>query len=46
MMNIIFLLIETPTDSVVMVVRHIIHEKPKLMLSGINFDSNLAEDIT
>ncbi len=36
----------TPTDSVVMAVRHIIHEKPKLMLSGINFDSNLAEDIT
>lgn len=36
----------TPTDSVVMAVRHIIHEKPDLMLSGINFDSNLAEDIT
>lgn len=36
----------TPTDSVVMAIRHIMHEKPDLMLSGINFDANLAEDIT
>ena len=36
----------TPTDSVVMAVRHVISEKPDLMMSGINFDSNLAEDIS
>lgn len=36
----------TPTDSVVMALRHIMPEKPDYVLSGINFDSNLAEDIT
>ncbi|MDR0695367.1 MAG: 5'/3'-nucleotidase SurE [Holosporales bacterium] len=36
----------TPTDSVVMALRHIVSEKPDFVLSGINFDSNLAEDIT
>ncbi len=35
----------TPTDSVVMAIRHVMQEKPDLMMSGINFDSNLAEDI-
>jgi 5'-nucleotidase len=36
----------TPTDSVVMALRHIMNEKPDLVLSGINNDSNLADDIT
>ncbi|MDR1488821.1 MAG: 5'/3'-nucleotidase SurE [Holosporales bacterium] len=36
----------TPTDSVVMAIRHIMEKKPDIMLSGINFDTNLAEDIT
>lgn len=36
----------TPTDSVVMAVKHVVHSKLDLMLSGINFDANLAEDIT
>ncbi len=36
----------TPTDSVVMAIRHVISEKPDYVFSGINFDSNLAEDMT
>lgn len=36
----------TPTDSVVMALRHVMSEKPDYVLSGINYDSNLAEDIT
>jgi 5'-nucleotidase len=36
----------TPTDSVVMALRYVVSEKPDFVLSGINFDSNLAEDIT
>ncbi|MDR1288821.1 MAG: 5'/3'-nucleotidase SurE [Holosporales bacterium] len=36
----------TPTDCIVMAIRHIMPEKPNFMISGINFDSNLAEDIT
>jgi 5'-nucleotidase len=36
----------TPTDSVVMAMRHIMSEKPDLVLSGVNADSNLADDIT
>ncbi|MDR1475852.1 MAG: 5'/3'-nucleotidase SurE [Holosporales bacterium] len=36
----------TPTDCVVMAVRHVMSERPDFMMSGINFDSNLAEDIT
>ncbi|MDR3030964.1 MAG: 5'/3'-nucleotidase SurE, partial [Holosporales bacterium] len=36
----------TPTDSVVMALRHILDEKkPDFVLSGINCDANLAEDI-
>ncbi|MDR1233746.1 MAG: 5'/3'-nucleotidase SurE [Holosporales bacterium] len=36
----------TPTDSVVMAARHVMPEKADFMFSGINCDSNLAEDIT
>jgi 5'-nucleotidase len=37
----------TPTDCVIMAVRHILkHQPPDLILSGINHGSNLAEDIT
>jgi 5'-nucleotidase len=36
----------TPTDSVVMALRYLMKDKPDYVLSGINFDSNLAEDIT
>lgn len=36
----------TPTDSVVMALRYLMIEKPDFVLSGINFDSNLADDIT
>jgi len=36
----------TPTDSVVMALRHVMPEKPDYVFSGINFDSNLAEDMT
>ncbi|MDR0744522.1 MAG: 5'/3'-nucleotidase SurE, partial [Holosporales bacterium] len=35
----------TPTDSVVMALRHVMAEKPDFLLSGINCDANLAEDI-
>lgn len=36
----------TPTDSVVMAIRYVMENKPDIMLSGVNFDANLAEDIT
>lgn len=37
----------TPTDSVIMGVRHILlDEPPTLVLSGVNNGSNLAEDVT
>ncbi len=37
----------TPTDCVIMAVRHILKEQPPdLVLSGVNHGSNLAEDIT
>lgn len=36
----------TPTDCVVMALKHIMPERPDFVLSGINMDSNLAEDIT
>jgi 5'-nucleotidase len=37
----------TPTDSVIMGVRHILKDKlPDLVLSGVNRGSNLAEDVT
>jgi len=37
----------TPTDCVIMAVRHILKDKPpELVLSGINHGSNLGEDIT
>lgn len=36
----------TPTDSVVMALRYLMTEKPDFVLSGINFDSNLSDDIT
>lgn len=37
----------TPTDCVIMAVRHILRdERPALVLSGINDGSNVAEDVT
>ena len=37
----------TPTDCVIMAVRHILKDQPPdLILSGVNHGSNLAEDIT
>src|SRR5262245_15242339 len=37
----------TPTDSVIMGVRHVLKDKlPDLVLSGINRGANLAEDVT
>ena len=37
----------TPTDSVIMGVRHILKDKtPDLVLSGINRGANMAEDVT
>lgn len=37
----------TPTDSVIMGVRHILKDKrPDLVLSGVNRGANLAEDVT
>jgi 5'-nucleotidase len=37
----------TPTDCVIMAVRHILkHQPPDLILSGVNHGSNLAEDVT
>ncbi len=37
----------TPTDSVIMGVRHVLKDKtPELVLSGINRGANMAEDVT
>jgi 5'-nucleotidase len=37
----------TPTDCVIMALRHILkHQPPQLILSGVNHGSNLAEDVT
>jgi 5'-nucleotidase len=37
----------TPTDCVIMGVRHILHESmPDLVLSGVNHGQNVAEDVT
>ena len=37
----------TPTDCVIMGVRHLMHEhKPDLVLSGVNRGQNVAEDVT
>ncbi len=36
----------TPTDCVIMGVRHIMKEKPDLILSGVNRGRNCAEDVT
>ncbi len=37
----------TPTDCVIMAVRHILKDQPpELILSGVNHGSNLAEDVT
>jgi 5'-nucleotidase len=35
----------TPTDCVIMGVRHVMKEKPTLVLSGVNRGRNLAEDV-
>lgn len=36
----------TPTDCVLMAIKHIMPEPPDLILSGINFGQNLADDVT
>jgi 5'-nucleotidase len=36
----------TPTDCVIMGVRHILDRKPDLVLSGVNRGQNVAEDVT
>jgi 5'-nucleotidase len=36
----------TPTDCVIMAVRHVLKEEPALVLSGVNRGSNLADDVT
>src|SRR5207244_4834481 len=37
----------TPTDSVIMGVRHVLKDKtPDLVLSGVNRGANMAEDVT
>lgn len=36
----------TPTDCVIMGVRHILTEKPDLVLSGVNRGANVADDVT
>jgi 5'-nucleotidase len=36
----------TPTDCVIMAVRHIMNDAPDLILSGVNRGSNVAEDVT
>jgi 5'/3'-nucleotidase SurE len=36
----------TPTDCVLMAVRHVMPQPPDLILSGFNKGQNLAEDIT
>lgn len=41
-----FALRGTPTDCVIMGVRHILPEPPDIVLSGVNAGGNLADDIT
>lgn len=41
-----FALRGTPTDCVIMGVRHILPEPPDLILSGVNAGGNLADDVT
>lgn len=36
----------TPTDCVIMAVKHILPEPPDLVLSGVNSGGNLADDVT
>ena len=36
----------TPTDSVVMALRHLMKDKPDFVFSGINNDANLSDDIS
>ena len=36
----------TPTDCVIMGVRHILPERPDLVLSGVNRGQNIADDVT
>lgn len=36
----------TPTDCVIMGIRHVLQGKPDLILSGVNSGSNLADDVT
>jgi 5'-nucleotidase len=36
----------TPTDCVIMAARHIMPQKPELLLSGVNRGRNAAEDVT
>jgi 5'-nucleotidase len=36
----------TPTDCVIMAVRHVLDRKPDLILSGVNRGQNVAEDVT
>src|SRR5690606_18419018 len=36
----------TPTDCVIMGVRHLMPEAPDLILSGVNSGSNVADDVT
>lgn len=36
----------TPTDCVIMAVRHIMPEAPDLILSGVNSGTNIADDVT
>src|SRR5271157_3455041 len=36
----------TPTDCVIMGVRHILTDAPDLVLSGVNRGQNVAEDVT
>lgn len=36
----------TPTDCVIMAIRHLMPEKPDLVLSGVNRGQNIAEDVT
>lgn len=41
-----FALRGTPTDCVIMAVRHILPGKPDLVLSGVNVGANIADDVT
>ncbi len=36
----------TPTDCVIMAIRHIMDIKPDLIISGVNRGQNVAEDVT